>query len=195
MRINIKVNVDTIAIKNMAEKSASVINKLLGTNHQWHDLERKPYTCSFIKGGRKVNDVIVYDNDAYIYVNTDDSEVITALLSDENIVFSIEKPKIRNGSNILSVKRVIYNTNGKKVWVTNDNKTQFEEYLKMKYGVSGEILKMNNSTTHYKNHVILNTTDLLIRCFDNTNVMNLFESGIGGSCSIGFGFVETINKD
>jgi CRISPR-associated endoribonuclease Cas6 len=177
----------------MAEKTASIVNKLLGNNHKWHDLERKPYTCSFIVGGIKNKDTIIYNDDSYLYFNTEDPEVIDAILANKNIEFNIENNKVNNEVNLLTIKRVIYNNNGKKVWITEDNKSQYEKYLNLKYGISAEILKIRNYTIHHKN-VILNTSDLLIKCSNNKNVANLFESGIGGSCSIGFGFVENINK-
>ena len=193
MRFKIKVDVNSVAIKNMAEKTASIVNKLLGNNHKWHDLEIKPYTCSFIVGGIKNEDTIIYNDDSYLYFNTEDSEVIDAILANKNIEFNIENNKVNNEVNLLTIKRVIYNNNGKKVWITENNKSQYEKYLNLKYGISAEILKIRNSTIHYKN-AILNTSDLLIKCSNNKNVANLFESGIGGSCSIGFGFVENINK-
>ena len=194
MRFKIKLTLKSLPIKDVAEKTASVLNKILGDNHKWHDLESKPYTCSLILGGKKHDESLIFENGGYFYINTNDNEVINALLNNKGIEFSVENNKLNSGYNLLSVKRVIYNTNGKKIWVTNDNKHNFENYVKVKYGVNIEILKINNTTIHYKNNTILDVSDLLIKCNDKKNVNNLFETGIGGSCSIGFGFVETLNK-
>jgi len=195
MRFKIKLKLDTLLLCDVAEKTSSIVNKILGVNHKWHDLERKPYTCSFILGGKNEGKSLSFKNGGYFYFNSEDKEVIDAVMKVKDIEFSIETPKIFNGYNLLSVKRVIYNTEGKKVWVTESNKSNFESYLKLKYGVDVKILKINNTTVHYKNNTILDVSDLLIKCDNNKNVANLFESGVGGSCSIGFGFVETINKN
>ena len=48
---------------------------------------------------------------------------------------------------------------------------------------------------YYKNKSKIRVSDLLIFCKNNKNLANLFVSGMGGSCSLGFGFVEELNKN
>lgn len=194
MRLKINLELNNITLDNIAKETATNVNKLLGVNNKWHDLPVKPFTCSLILGGEVKKRDVIFKEKGFLYINTEDKEVIDAISSNEGLDFSIENPKIFKGYNLLSVKKVIYNTNGKKNWVTEDNKNNFIKYVKDKYCVDIEILKIKNSSVMYKNGAKLPTSDLLIRCNTDKNVANLFESGIGASCSIGFGLVELINK-
>ena len=194
MRFKINLDLKSIALSDVAVETARQVNRLLGVNHKWHDLKIKPYTCSLILGGEVKKRDVIFKEKGFLYINTEDKEVKDAIFSNEGLDFSIENPKIFKGYNLLSVKKVIYNTNGKKNWITEDNKNNFIKYIKDKYCVDIEILKTKNSSVMYKNGAKLPTSDLLIRCNTDKNVANLFESGIGASCSIGFGLVELTNK-
>lgn len=195
MRFKIKLKLEKLSVNNIATETASRLNKLLGKNHKWHELTLKPYTCSFICGGEFKDDVCYFkDNSAYFYINTEDDEVIEVILNNSDINFDIENPKIFSDYNLLSIKNIVYNTNGKRNWITDENKNNFIEYVKHKYFVDIEIYKIKNHNIRYKNKSKLPVSDLLIKCSGDKMVKNLFESGIGGSCSIGFGFVETIKK-
>jgi CRISPR/Cas system endoribonuclease Cas6 (RAMP superfamily) len=195
MRIKINLKLERIPFKDLATESARALNKALGANHKWHDLSVKPYTCSLINGGIRKGDDVVFNKSAFICINTEDDEVIEALFSDKSISFSIVNNEVFKDYNILSVYNVIYNKSGKgEIFVTEENKQDFVEYVKNKYLVEIEILKIKNSRIPYKKNGTRPVSNLLIKCNGNKNVENLFESGIGGSCSIGFGFVEQINK-
>lgn len=195
MRFKIKLKLEKLSVNNIATETASRLNKLLGKNHKWHELILKPYTCSLIRGG-KIKDGVCYfkDNNAYFYINTEDTEVIEAILNNIDTGFEIEKPKIFSDYNLLSVRNIIYNTNGIRNKITDENKNNFIEYVKQRYFVDIEIYKIRNHGIDYKDKSYMPVSDLLIKCSGDEMVKNLFESGIGGSCSIGFGFVETIKK-
>jgi CRISPR/Cas system endoribonuclease Cas6 (RAMP superfamily) len=194
MRFKIKLNLDKVQLSDVAVVTAKEVHKLLGDNNKWHDLVRKPFSCSLIRGGKLIDKTIHFDEDAFIYINTEDDEVINALLS-SNPTFSIEKPKVFKDYNLLKVKNVVFNADGKKTWITDDNKDRFIKHIENRYAIKLEVLKIKNSLISYKNNIKLPVSDLLIKIPNNVNVGNLFESGIGGSCSLGFGFVETLNKD
>lgn len=193
MRFKIKLKITNLPIERVATDTATILNKLLGNNHKWHDINPKPYTCSLIRGGELNNGKFTFTNGAYFYINTEDEEVINSLLNNPDIEFDIENNKTFSGYNLLSVKNIVYNTNGKENWITDENKNNFIQYVKQKYFVDIEIYKIKNHHILYKERSRRPVSDLLIKC-NGKNVKNLFESGIGGSCSIGFGFVETINK-
>ena len=194
MRYKINLNLKEIKLEDISLETPRIINRLLGKNNKWHDLIVKPYTCSLICGGIKKEENIIFEEKAFVYFNTKDVEVENAIFSNVGIDFSIEKPKVFIGYNLLSVQKVIYNTKGKKNWITEENKNNFIEYVKNKYCVDIEILKIQNTSVTYKDDSKIPVSNLLIRCNSEKNVANLFESGIGGSCSIGFGFVEPIKK-
>lgn len=194
MRFNFKLKLTSLKLEDVATETARTVHKLLGENNEWHNLERKPFTCSFIKGGKLKERVIHFNNDAHLYINTEDEKVISKLTNHVGIEFDIETPKIFKSYNLLNVSQVIFNTSGKKIWVNEENKSKFIEYCKNKYGIDFEILNIRNSTVSYKNGSKLPVSDLFIKSFSDKNVLNLFESGIGGSCSLGFGFVETVKQ-
>lgn len=194
MRFKIKLNLDKIPLKKLATETAKHLNKTLGKNHKWHDLTTvKPYTCSFIMGGKQVGDNIIYKNYAYFYLNTEDEEVINAIVSNPSIEFDIENVKVFSDYNLFSVKKVIYNKSSKRHHITEENKKDFIAYVKAKYFVDIEILKLENKYVSYKKNSTLPVTNILIKASGGNNVENLLNSGIGGSCSIGFGHVEPIN--
>ena len=195
MRFKIKLKLDPINLRDVATETSNKLNKILGVNNKWHDMERKPYTCSFLLGGSLEGKILSFKNGGYFYVNTEDDDVINAITSNDGIEFNIENLKVFKGYNLLSVKRIRYNTEGKLEWITEENKNNFIEYVKNKYCVDIDILKISNTVIGYKNNSNISVSDLLIRCKTEKNVANLFESGIGGSCSIGFGFVEPLKKD
>ena len=195
MRFNFKLKkIEKIPLSEIATATAKTIHGLLGENNKWHDLERKPFTCSFINGGKLVDGVVIFKEDANININTENEEVINQIMS-SGLDFSIENTKVFKGYNLLSVKNVVYNSNDKKNWITEENKDAFVSHVKNKYALKEvEILKMKKSLITYKNGKKIPVTDLLIRCHSDQNVENLFETGIGGSCSLGFGFVKQIYK-
>ncbi len=192
MRFKIKLGLDKLPVEDIVIETSRKLNSILGHDHEWHDLECKPYSCSLISGGTLDKRTVKFNGNSHFYINTDDDKVIDAITNNIGIEFEIESPKVFKGYNILSVKNVRYNTNGKTEWVTKKNEAEFIGYVKRKFGVDIEILKMNNSVVHYKRGSKISVSNLLIRCNSDKNVGNLFESGIGGSCSLGFGFVNTI---
>ncbi len=192
MRCKIKLGLDKLPVEAIVIETSRKLNSILGHDHEWHDLECKPYSCSLISGGTLDKRTVKFNGNSHFYINTDDDKVIDAITNNIGIEFEIESPKVFKGYNILSVKNVRYNTNGKTEWVTKKNEAEFIGYVKRKFGVDIEILKMNNSVVHYKRGSKISVSNLLIRCNSDKNVGNLFESGIGGSCSLGFGFVNTI---
>ena len=192
MRLKIDLDLTEISLKEVSQKTASVIHGLLGKNNKWHDLERKPYSCSFIRGGVKNEKTIKFNGDAHVFFNTEDEEIINQLVSN-NLSFSFENPRVFDGYNLLSITNIVYNCNGKKNWVTDANKERFTKHIENKYGISCEILKIDNKINFYKN-ISIPVTNLLIRTNGATNVFNLFETGVGGSCGLGFGFVESVVK-
>lgn len=194
MRFKIKLDIDTLPVEDIVVETSKVLNKILGNNNKWHDLEIKPHSCSFIYGGELKNRNVVFNGNSHFYINSEDSEVISAIVSNTNIDFNIEENKVFKEYNLLSVKDVRYNRSGKTKWVTDENKEDFIQYVKEKYLVDIEIFKIKNRVVHYKNGSNISVSDLLIKCNSDKNVANLFESGIGGSCSLGFGFVKPIKK-
>ena len=193
MRFKIKLKLEKLALDNVATETAKRLNQILGLNHKWHDLPQKPYTCSLIMGGLLEDKQLNFkDKSAFFYINTEDDEVIEAIVSSPGIDFEIQSIKTFSGYNWLSVKRIIYNTLGKRNHITEENKEAFIKYVKNKYDVNIEIHKIRNSLVTYKKNSKIPVSDLLIRCNDKKNVKLLFESGIGGSSSIGFGFVEPV---
>jgi len=191
MRLKIMLELEEIPLKDMASTTAKEVHKLLGVNNKWHDLERKPFTCSLIRGGKLFDRVVRYNNDAHIFINTEDNEIIDAVLVN-NPTFEIIPTKVFKGYNLLSVKYVVFTVEGKKQWITEENKDRFIKHIESRYAIKVEILKLKNSVINFKNKMNLPVTDLLIKIPNSTNVLNLFNSGIGGSCSLGFGFVESI---
>lgn len=193
MRFKIKLKLESMSIYDVAQETAKTINQILGHNNKWHDLLVKPYSSSMIMGGLLKDKIITFENSsAYFYINTDDEEIIDRIISNPNISFDIESIKTFKGFNILSLKKVVYNKSGKRIWVTQETKEDFINYVKNKYCVDIDILKIDNSVVRYKNNSKLPISNLLIKTKSDNNVKNLFESGIGGSCSIGFGFVEPL---
>ena len=151
MRIKIKLNLDKLPLNEVVTENAKILHKILGDNNKWHNMEQKPFTCSSLLGGKLKDKHIVFNDGGYLYINSEDDEVINAIIKNEGIVFSIENPKIYNGYNILSAKKIIFNTNKKKNWITEENKKTFIDYVKNKYCVDIEILKIRNSAVTYKN--------------------------------------------
>lgn len=195
MRLKVKLKLEKIPSNNLAIETSRQLNRLLGVNHKWHDLQNKPYTCSLIRGGVFDGDNIIFKNSAFIYINTEDKEVVNSMFeNNSSIEFEIQDVKIFKDYNIFSVYNVIYNKSSDRLHVTDDNKDLFIEFVKNKYMVDIEILKIENTTVPYKKNSRLPVSNLLILCKGDKNIANLLESGIGGSCSIGFGFVEPINK-
>lgn len=194
MRFKIKLDISGISLTKRAEETARQLNKILGVNNKWHDLKVKPYSCSFIMGGKQVGDKIVYQNSAYMFLNTEDEEVINKIVSNPKIEFSIETIKLYKDFNLLSVKNIVYNKSGKRVHINEETKNDFIAYVNRKYLIDIEILKIQNTFVSYKNGSYLPVTNLLINCKGSDNLQNIFDSGIGGSCAIGFGHVEPINK-
>lgn len=194
MRFKINLGKDSLPIEDVVTETSKRLNRVLGQNHKWHDLENKPYTCSLLLGGKQVGKRIEFDN-SYFYLNSDCNEVIETITSNFGINFDIEYPKVFKAYNLLSVKRVRFNKNGRTEWVTEENENEFISYVKDKYGVGIEVLKIQNTVLRYKNDSKISVSNLLIRTDGDKNVANLFESGIGGSCSLGFGFVSTINNN
>ena len=192
MRLKIKLKLKNITLDNIALETAKVLNQALGHNHKWHDMEHKPYTCSFIMGGSLENKQFDFkEKPAFFYINTEDVEVIEAITKTGSD-YDIQNIKTFNGYNWLSVKRIQYYSMGKLRHITNENKEAFINYVKNKYNVNIEIHKIKNSFVTYKGNSKLPVNDLLIRCVNEKNVSSLFESGIGGCSSIGFGFVEPV---
>lgn len=194
MRLKINLDINKTPVKNVVVETSKRLNAILGINHKWHDLERKPYTCSLISGGRLKGENIEFNGNAHFYINTEDEEVIKQIVNNKGLNFNIETVDVFKGYNILSVDRVRYKISGKNKWVTNENKKDFIKYVKDKYAVEIQILKFSNSVVYYKNNSKISVSNLLIRIDSEKNVSNLFETGIGGSCSLGFGFVEPIYK-
>lgn len=195
MRFKITLKIDSLSIHDIAIETARQLNLILGHNNKWHDLQVKPYSCSLIMGGTIDKDIINFKaSPAFFYLNTEDEEVIDVIVSNPTISFDILNIKTYKGFNLLSVKKIIFNKNGKRIWVTEENKNEFIEYVKNKYVVDIEILKIKNMLVSYKNKSKLPVSNLLIKSNSNKNVNNLFESGIGGSCAIGFGFVEPLTN-
>ena len=194
MRFNFELNIKEIPLNELALTTAKTLHALLGTNNKWHDLERKPFSCSFIKGGKVYDGIIKFEDKPILTINTEDVEIITQLMTNK-LPFSIETPKVFKGYNLLSVKNVVYNSGGKKNWITTDNQDAYIKHIITKYALKEvEILKIKNSVITYKEGKKIPVSDLLIRINSDQNVANLFETGIGGSCSLGFGFVEPLNK-
>jgi CRISPR/Cas system endoribonuclease Cas6 (RAMP superfamily) len=195
MRFKITLKLESMSIYDVALETAKTINQILGHNNKWHDLVVKPYSCSMIMGGELKDKILYFNNSsAYFYINTDDGEIIERIISNSNISFDIESIKTFKEFNILSLKKVVYNKNGKRIWVTQETKQDFINYVKNKYCVDIDILKIDNSVVRYKNNSRLPISNLLVKTKTDTNVKNLFESGIGGSCGIGFGFVEPLTE-
>lgn len=196
MRLKINLDIDKLPVKDVVIKTSSVLNKLLGDNNKWHDMVEKPYTSSLISGGTLQGENIVFNNNAHFYINTEDKEVIRAVLKNKGINFDTPPTKVFSGYNLLSVKKVRYKTKGKNKWVTPENSPDFIKYVKNKYGVDIEIYKYDNSVVYYKRGSKISVSNLLIRTTSSSkDVAKLFQSGIGASTSIGFGFVEPVNKD
>lgn len=194
MRFKITLDLDIISKYDIAIATAKHLNQILGHNNKWHDMVVKPYTCCLLRGGDLEGNNINFSNkSAYFYLNTEDDEVIDKIISNPTISFDVENVKLFSSFNLLSFKKVIFNHNGKRIFVTDATKEAFINYVKNKYAVDIEILKMSTSLVTYKNQSKLPVTNLLVKAKGNT-IQNLFESGVGGSTSIGFGFVELVNN-
>ena len=199
MIIKINLNLQKIKISENALMVGSIIHDLLGRNNKWHDNQIKEYSVSMIIGGVKDGEYIIFNNDSHIFVNTSNNEIRNIILENSiklgyyfNIVFNIA----RKGENILTAKNIRYNYKGKNYNISEENKKDFEKYLKNKYGIDAVILKINkNIDVKYKNNSAIKSTNILFKIItDNPDdVQKLFETGIGGSTAIGFGFVDNIN--
>jgi hypothetical protein len=195
MRFKINLDISQLPVENIVVETSRVLNRMLGNNHKWHNLENKPYTCSLISGGTLKGRTVVFADNAHFFFNTNDEEVIETMVSNEAIDFEIIPIKIFKGYNLLSLNSVRYKTKGKNKWVTEENKNDFIKYVKNKYGVKIDILKYDKSVVHYKNSSKIPVSNLLVKVDYSKTISNLFETGIGASSSLGLGFIEPIKKD
>lgn len=198
MRLKIKLKENKILIGSNALLVSKYINTFLGVNNKWHDMVGiKPYSVSMIMGGKRDNGYLVFNDDAHIFVNSEDPEVIGAIL--DNIIGKYEYDfvdnKYRKGVNILTASYVRYYSKSKDNFITEENKKDFLEYIKNKYNVDIEILNINaHIDIKYKNKSAIKTTNLLFKInSDIEDVKKIFNTGIGGSTSLGLGFVDNIN--
>lgn len=200
MRLKIKLPYTKILIAENCLTAKSILNKeFLGVNNKYHNYDVKPFSISMICGGQKEGLYTIFKNDAHIFFNTSDNDVLDLLL--ENIIgkyeFEIVENKTRNGINTLKASNVRYYSKGKSHFITEENKHEFEEYATGKYGVDIKVLNINKIVdVKYKNGSAIPSTNLLISVEgDEPEVKKLFDLGIGSLTAQGFGFIDNCLKN
>lgn len=194
MRLKIKVNINRLTSADNMTETAKLINKFLGINNKWHDSPNKEYSVSMIMGGIKDGEYIKYNNDAHIFVSTENNEIINTLLENVDTEFEILNSTIYQGYNILSGFNVRYCSKGKYEYITANNKVDFENYIKNKHNIDIEVLKFNNKPVKFKNGTIPSTNILFRTNEKKDKVTKLLNTGIGSSTGIGMGYVTEYKK-
>lgn len=197
MRLKIKLNLEKLEIRKNSLTVLSLINKFLGDNNEYHDLKEKDYSVSMIMGGKKEDGIIYFNNDAHIFFSTENTKIIITVLN--NIIghydFEEVKYNIRKGENILHASNVRYHSKGKTHFITEENKKNFEDYVKLKYNINIEVLNINaHIDIKYKNNSAIKSSNILfkLKVNDIEKDSKIFNLGIGGTTAQGFGFVSNV---